>query len=46
MRSTIPLIESKNIEKVVPTDEIETHALSGVNLEIHHGDYVSTEGLA
>ena len=26
------------------SDEIETHALAGVNLEIHHGDYVSISG--
>jgi putative ABC transport system ATP-binding protein len=46
MHSTIPLIELKNIEKVFLTDELETHASSGVNLEIRHGDYVSTGGLA
>ena len=44
MQSRIPLIQMENIEKVFLTDEIETHALSGVNLEIHHGDYVSISG--
>src|SRR5688572_25232008 len=44
MQSTIPLIQMENIEKVFLTDEIETHALSGVNLEIQHGDYVSISG--
>jgi len=44
MQSRIPLIQMENIEKVFLTDEIETHALSGVKLEIHHGDYVSISG--
>src|SRR5215471_19141598 len=44
MQSTIPLIQMENIEKVFLTDEIETHALSGVKLEIFHGDYVSISG--
>jgi ABC-type methionine transport system ATPase subunit len=46
MHSTIQLIELKNIEKVFLTDEVETHALSAVTLEIHHGDSVYKEGLA
>ena len=41
MPTTIPLIQLENIEKVFLTDEVETHALSGVRLEICHGDYVS-----
>jgi putative ABC transport system ATP-binding protein len=44
MQSTIPLIQMANIEKVFLTDEVETHALSGVHLEINHGDYVSISG--
>ncbi len=44
MQTSIPLIELKDIEKVFLTDEVETHALSGVNLEIQHGDYVSISG--
>lgn len=40
----IPLIQLENIEKVFLTDEIETHALSGVSFEIRHGDYVSISG--
>ncbi len=44
MQTTIPLIHLDNIEKVFLTDEVETHALSGVNLEIRHGDYVSISG--
>ena len=31
------MIQLDNVEKVFLTDEVETHALSGVNLEIHHG---------
>src|ERR1044071_2615337 len=44
MQSTVPLIQLDNIEKVFLTDEVETHALSGVRLEIRHGDYVSISG--
>ncbi len=44
MQTTIPLIELKEIQKVFLTDEVETHALSGVNLEIRHGEYVSISG--
>src|SRR5580765_3797518 len=44
MQPTFPLIELKSIEKVFLTDEIETHALNCVSLEIQHGDYVSISG--
>src|SRR5258705_12874163 len=44
MQTTIPLIQLANIERVFLTDEVETHALSGICLEIHHGDYVSISG--
>ena len=44
MQTAIPLIQLENIQKVFLTDEIETHALSGVTLEICHGDYVSISG--
>ena len=44
MQTTIPLIQLNNIEKVFLTDEVETHALSGVQFEIRHGDYVSISG--
>ena len=44
MQNTIPLIELDNIEKVFLTEEVETHALSGVKFEICHGDYVSISG--
>src|SRR5256885_12114318 len=44
MQTTVPLIQLDNIEKVFLTDEVETHALSGVRLEIRHGDYVAISG--
>jgi hypothetical protein len=46
MENTVPLIQLENTEKVFRTDEVETHALSGVKAEIHHGDYAFKEGLA
>src|ERR1051325_8195408 len=44
MQTTLPLIQLNKIEKVFLTDEIETHALSGVTFDICHGDYVSISG--
>src|SRR3977135_3024979 len=44
MQATIPLIQLNNIEKCFLTDEVESHALSGVNFEINHGDYVAISG--
>jgi len=39
-----PLIRLENISKVFLTDEVETRALSGVNLEIKNGEFVSIAG--
>ena len=39
-----PLIRLDNISKVFFTDEVETHALSGINLRIDVGEYVSVAG--
>ena len=39
-----PLMRLDDISKIFYTDEIETHALSGVHLEIQAGDYVSIAG--
>ncbi len=39
-----PLIRLEGIKKVFYTDEVETHALSGVHLDIRKGEYVSIEG--
>jgi putative ABC transport system ATP-binding protein len=38
------LIRLDGITKVFYTDEVETHALSGIHLEIHTGEYVSIAG--
>lgn len=38
------LIRMESITKVFYTDEVETHALSGVHLEIRKGEYVSIAG--
>jgi len=39
-----PLIELTGITKVFYTDEVETHALSGIHLTIQEGEYVSIAG--
>jgi putative ABC transport system ATP-binding protein len=38
------LIRMENIKKVFLTDEVETHALAGINLEIMRGEYVCIAG--
>jgi len=38
------LIHLEGITKVLLTDEVETHALSGIHLEIKSGEYVSIAG--
>src|SRR5438093_5222972 len=42
--NTHPVIKLEGVTKVFFTDEVETHALSGVHLEIAHGEYVSIAG--
>jgi putative ABC transport system ATP-binding protein len=39
-----PLIHLEGLTKVFYTDEIETHALDGVHLDIEEGEYVSIAG--
>jgi putative ABC transport system ATP-binding protein len=39
-----PVIKLEEVTKVFFTDEVETHALSGIHLEIQHGEYVSIAG--
>src|SRR5438034_5083565 len=39
-----PLIRMDNVTKVFFTEEVETHALSGVHMEIKNGEYVSIAG--
>ncbi|PYV45970.1 MAG: ABC transporter ATP-binding protein [Acidobacteria bacterium] len=38
------LIHLEGVTKVFFTDEVETHALSGIHLEIQNGEYVSIAG--
>ena len=44
MNTNDSLIKLEAITKVFYTDEVETHALSGVHLEIRKGEYVSIAG--
>jgi putative ABC transport system ATP-binding protein len=39
-----PLIQIQDLTKVFYTDEIETHALSGVHLTINKGEYLAMSG--
>jgi len=39
-----PLIQIEELTKVFYTDEIETHALSGVHLSVNKGEYVAMSG--
>jgi putative ABC transport system ATP-binding protein len=41
---TQPLINLERVKKVFATDEVETHALDNINLEIARGEYVSIAG--
>jgi len=39
-----PLIRLDGVTKVFYTDEVETHALAGIHLELQRGDYISIAG--
>ncbi|MDK1286515.1 ABC transporter ATP-binding protein [Pseudoalteromonas umbrosa] len=39
-----PVIELSNVSKVYVSENVETHALTDINLLIHKGDYVSISG--
>jgi len=39
-----PLIRLDDVKKIFFTDEVETHALSGIHLDIRDGEYVSIAG--
>jgi putative ABC transport system ATP-binding protein len=41
---TQPLIRLESVKKVFLTDEVETHALDNINVEITTGEYVSIAG--
>ncbi len=42
--ASAPLIQISGLTKIFFTDEIETHALSGVHLSIDRGEYVAMSG--
>ena len=44
MNAEQSLIEIEDLTKVFYTDEVETHALSGVHLKIARGEYVAMSG--
>src|SRR5215813_5452499 len=44
MSSTEPLIHLSDVKKVFYTDEVETHALAGIHLDIQKGEYLSIAG--
>src|ERR1700716_2135349 len=44
MSATNPLIHLSDVRKVFYTDEVETHALSGIHLDIKKGEYLSIAG--
>jgi putative ABC transport system ATP-binding protein len=39
-----PIIQLQGITKVFTTDDVETHALSGVHIDIQQGEFVSISG--
>src|ERR1700678_2382211 len=42
--ATDTMIQIEDLKKILYTDEIETHALSGVHLNINRGEYVAMSG--
>ena len=44
MTSGAPLIRLENLRKVFMTDEVETHALSGIHLDVMPGEYIAIAG--
>jgi putative ABC transport system ATP-binding protein len=44
MSASEQLIQLENVSKVFVTDEVETHALSGIYMNIGRGEYVSISG--
>jgi len=41
---TIPIIKVQQLNKVFSTDDMITHALQGIDLEIQQGEYISISG--
>ncbi len=44
MNSNEPMIHLQGLTKVFVTDEVETHALAGIHIDIQRGEYVSISG--
>src|SRR3954470_11255396 len=44
MTDAQPLIHLDGVKKVFVTDEVETHALAGIHIDIERGEYVSISG--
>lgn len=41
---TSPIINMKKLKKIFYSDDVETHALSNINLRIYEGEYISISG--
>src|ERR1700761_8470594 len=44
MTASDPLIHLEGVTKVFVTDEVETHALAGIHIDLQRGEYVSISG--
>ena len=44
MTTSTPIISLKKVSKIFRTDEIETHALSNIELDIQQGEFLSISG--
>jgi putative ABC transport system ATP-binding protein len=44
MENGTPLIRLEQVSKVFVTDEVETHALSGIHFDVRKGEYLSIAG--
>src|ERR1700704_2040137 len=44
MSASDPLMHLSDVKKIFYTDEVETHALSGIHLDIKKGEYVAIAG--
>jgi putative ABC transport system ATP-binding protein len=44
MNAAQPLIKLESVKKVFYTDDVETHALDNINMEIRSGEYVAISG--
>jgi putative ABC transport system ATP-binding protein len=44
MADTAPIIELRQLSRVYTTEDVETHALGGIDMTIGRGEYVTIEG--